>query len=87
MLSTFAGLAVVAACVQNTLAWGNLGHETVGYASTVIVGMTLCTDPACCAHRYVAQEFLAPKALSFVQSSLGSTYNKSLGPAATVSRH
>ncbi|KAI0345867.1 nuclease Le1 [Trametopsis cervina] len=32
---------------------------------------------------YVAQTFLAPKALSFVQSSLGSTYNKSLGPAAT----
>ncbi|KAI0086448.1 nuclease Le1 [Irpex rosettiformis] len=32
---------------------------------------------------YVAQSFLAPKALSFVQSSLGSTYNESLGPAAT----
>ncbi|KAI0822084.1 nuclease Le1 [Trametes gibbosa] len=31
---------------------------------------------------YVAQEFLAPKALAFVQSSLGSTYNESLGPAA-----
>lgn len=35
--------------------------------------------------RYVAQEFLAPKALAFVQKSLGSTYNESLGPAATVS--
>ncbi|OBZ72961.1 Nuclease PA3 [Grifola frondosa] len=32
---------------------------------------------------YVAQQFLAPKALAFVQSSLGSTYNSSLGPAAT----
>ncbi|RDX50678.1 nuclease Le1 [Lentinus brumalis] len=32
---------------------------------------------------YVAQEFLAPGALAFVQSSLGSTYNESLGAAAT----
>ncbi|TFK80913.1 nuclease Le1 [Polyporus arcularius HHB13444] len=32
---------------------------------------------------YVAQEFLAPEALAFVQSSLGSTYNESLGAAAT----
>lgn len=32
---------------------------------------------------YVAMQFLAPKALSFVQTSLGSTYNQSLGPAAT----
>ncbi|KAI0702273.1 nuclease Le1 [Cytidiella melzeri] len=31
---------------------------------------------------FVAQTFLAPKALSFVQTSLGSTYNESLGPAA-----
>ncbi|KAF8807636.1 nuclease Le1 [Phlegmacium glaucopus] len=28
-------------------------------------------------------QFLAPKALSFVQTSLGATYNESLGPAAT----
>ncbi|KAF5356160.1 hypothetical protein D9756_003984 [Leucocoprinus leucothites] len=33
---------------------------------------------------YVAMQFLGPRALSFVQSSLGSTYNESLGPAATV---
>lgn len=32
---------------------------------------------------FVAMPFLSPKALSFVQTSLGSTYNKSLGPAAT----
>jgi len=32
---------------------------------------------------YVAMSFLSPKALSFVQSSLGATYNESLGPAAT----
>ncbi|GLB36565.1 putative nuclease Le1 [Lyophyllum shimeji] len=32
---------------------------------------------------YVAMQFLAPQALSFVQSSLGSTYSQSLGPAAT----
>jgi len=31
---------------------------------------------------YIAQAFLAPKALSFVKSSLGSTYNESLGVAA-----
>jgi len=43
------------------LAWGELGHEAIGY---------------------VAMAFLAPKALSFVQTSLGSTYNESLGPAA-----
>ncbi|THH29901.1 hypothetical protein EUX98_g4281 [Antrodiella citrinella] len=32
---------------------------------------------------FVAQEFLAPNALAFVQKTLGSTYNFSLGPAAT----
>ncbi|PPQ72671.1 hypothetical protein CVT26_002887 [Gymnopilus dilepis] len=32
---------------------------------------------------YLAMEFLAPNALSFVKSSLGSTYDESLGPAAT----
>jgi len=31
----------------------------------------------------VAMNFLSPKALSFVKSSLGATYNESLGPAAT----
>ncbi|KAF8912899.1 S1/P1 nuclease [Gymnopilus junonius] len=31
---------------------------------------------------YLAMEFLAPEALSFVKSSLGSTYDESLGPAA-----
>ncbi|TFY75401.1 hypothetical protein EWM64_g8611 [Hericium alpestre] len=43
-------------------AWGNLGHETVGY---------------------VAMQFIGSKTLSFVQTSLGSQYNLSLGPAAT----
>ncbi|KAK7692095.1 hypothetical protein QCA50_005501 [Cerrena zonata] len=32
---------------------------------------------------FIAQEFLAPKALAFVKNTLGSTYNFSLGPAAT----
>ncbi|KAF8887762.1 S1/P1 nuclease [Infundibulicybe gibba] len=31
---------------------------------------------------YIAMQFLGPKALSFVQSSLGATYSESLGPAA-----
>lgn len=58
----------IAACglfalINGAFAWGDLGHETVGY---------------------VAQSFLAPKALSFVQSSLGSSYDESLGVAATV---
>ncbi|TBU44833.1 nuclease Le1 [Dichomitus squalens] len=61
MLTLLAGFSVVA-FAQGVLAWGNLGHETVGY---------------------VAQDFLAPKALAFVQSSLGSTYNETLGAAAT----
>ncbi|CDO70046.1 hypothetical protein BN946_scf184650.g4 [Trametes cinnabarina] len=52
---------ITLACSQHALAWGTLGHQTVGY---------------------VAQEFLAPNALAFVQSSLGSTYSGSLGPAA-----
>ncbi|KAG5642505.1 hypothetical protein DXG03_002702 [Asterophora parasitica] len=32
---------------------------------------------------YVAMNFLAPKALNFVQNSLGPAYNNSLGPAAS----
>ncbi|KAL4264419.1 nuclease type I family protein [Pleurotus pulmonarius] len=32
---------------------------------------------------FIAMEFLSPKALSFVQNSLGDMYNRSLGPAAT----
>lgn len=32
---------------------------------------------------YTAMQFLAPNALSFVQNSLGSSYSRSLGPAAT----
>nr|VWO97856.1 Uncharacterized protein [Ganoderma boninense] len=62
MYAFLTSIATVAAYAHGAAAWGNLGHETVGY---------------------VAQAFLAPKALSFVQSSLGSTYNKSLGVAAT----
>ncbi|KAH9938884.1 nuclease Le1 [Epithele typhae] len=45
----------------SAFAWGNLGHETIGF---------------------VAQSFLAPNALSFVQTTLGSVWNFSLGPAA-----
>ncbi|KAI3595802.1 s1 p1 nuclease [Moniliophthora roreri] len=33
---------------------------------------------------YIAMQFLAPKALAFVKSSLGSTYSQSLGVAAPV---
>lgn len=36
------------------------------------------------ATRFIAQEFLAPNALAFVQTTLGEMYDFSLGPAATV---
>ncbi|KAH9850444.1 nuclease Le1 [Lenzites betulinus] len=61
MLSFVLVASALAASIQPAVAWGTLGHQTVGY---------------------VAQSFLAPKALAFVKSSLGSTYNESLGPAA-----
>ncbi|EIN05642.1 nuclease Le1 [Punctularia strigosozonata HHB-11173 SS5] len=62
MKSLFSSVLLAFLTVRGAAAWGNLGHETVGY---------------------VAQQFLAPKALSFVKSSLGAQYNESLGPAAT----
>ncbi|RPD53596.1 nuclease Le1 [Lentinus tigrinus ALCF2SS1-7] len=62
MFSVISSLSLLAIAARPAAAWGNLGHEAVGY---------------------VAQEFLAPSALAFVQSSLGSTYNESLGVAAT----
>lgn len=34
--------------------------------------------------RYIAMQLLAPNALAFVQTSLGATYNESLGVAAPV---
>jgi len=55
-------LALSALSIAGVRAWGNLGHETVGY---------------------VAMAFLADDTLSAVKSSLGSTYNESLGVAAT----
>lgn len=62
VLSGLALFVPVTLCVQGSYAWGNLGHQTIGF---------------------IAQEFLAPNALSFVQTTLGSMYNFSLGPAAT----
>ncbi|OSD02218.1 nuclease Le1 [Trametes coccinea BRFM310] len=53
---------VILSSVLYVRAWGNLGHQTIGF---------------------VAQSFLAPKALEFVQTTLGAQYNFSLGPAAT----
>ncbi|THH14804.1 hypothetical protein EW146_g5583 [Bondarzewia mesenterica] len=55
-------LAIALSVPPQVSAWGNLGHESVGY---------------------VAMQFLSSNALSFVQSSLGSTYDESLGVAAT----
>jgi hypothetical protein len=52
--------------------------------SSLLVGhATAWGDTGHRAVGYVAQQFLSTNALAFVQSSLGSTYNQSLGPAAT----
>ncbi|KAF8499597.1 nuclease Le1 [Russula emetica] len=55
-------LAVAFMAPRSVSAWGNLGHEIMGY---------------------LAMQFLDPSVLSTVQSMLGSTFNNSLGPAAT----
>ncbi|KAI0808380.1 nuclease Le1 [Fomes fomentarius] len=60
MLSLASALLVFSVALQ-VHAWGNLGHETVGF---------------------VAEQFLAPKAATFVHSTLNATWNFSLGPAA-----
>lgn len=62
MKTTSIAVAALTFCAGNVAAWGNEGHQAVGY---------------------VAMHFLAPKALAFVQTSLGATYNESLGIAAT----
>ncbi|OCH87027.1 nuclease Le1 [Obba rivulosa] len=54
-------LLAFALAVSRVAAWGDLGHETVGY---------------------VAQAFLAPNALAFVKSTISSSDDNSLGPAA-----
>ncbi|KAI0065751.1 nuclease Le1 [Artomyces pyxidatus] len=66
MMKTPFQLAVAAALLSpfGVSAWGELGHETIGY---VIMP---------------ALPFISATTLSSVQSSLGSTYNFSLGPAA-----
>ncbi|THH00824.1 hypothetical protein EW026_g1772 [Hermanssonia centrifuga] len=66
--------------IGGVAAWGALGHETVGYVQWYQFTVLAFTHFV---FSYVAQQFLAPKALSFVQSSLGSQYSESLGPAAT----
>lgn len=54
-------LLLAASCLPNAIAWGNWGHESIGY---------------------IAQAFLGPKTLAFVQSVLDAEYNGQLGPAA-----
>ncbi|KLO12485.1 nuclease Le1 [Schizopora paradoxa] len=57
-----ASVIIAVGALKGVVAWGDLGHETVGY---------------------VAMSFLAPKALSFVQSTISDSDDNSLGPAAT----
>ncbi len=74
-------LCLASHLVHGTVAWGNLGHETVGYVAQEVRSSLL---PMYHASNGFTVQFLAPKALAFVQSSLGSTYDQSLGVAATV---
>ncbi|KAF8311769.1 nuclease Le1 [Clavulina sp. PMI_390] len=53
--------ALLFASATSVHAWGNSGHETIGY---------------------IAQAFLGPKTLAFVQKTLDSSYSGQLGPAA-----
>ncbi|RDX42108.1 hypothetical protein OH76DRAFT_145017 [Lentinus brumalis] len=61
LMARFITLISVLGAAVHVSAWGNLGHETVGF---------------------VAEQFLAPKAATFVHSTLNATWNFSLGPAA-----
>ena len=70
----------MAVATRQAAAWGNLGHETVGYVAQQVRTSLLSPE----GRTNVVRKFLAPKALSFVQSSLGSSYSESLGVAATV---
>ena len=76
----FRSALIVAMAARQTVAWGNLGHETIGYIAQQVRTSSLAHVG--CADAVV--QFLAPNALSFVQSSLGSAYSESLGVAATA---
>jgi len=60
--------------------------KSYGLASVIVIFASEVCAWGASGHQavgYVAQEFLAPKALAFVEESLGTTYSKSLGIAAT----
>jgi len=61
MKSALLAPLILATFLPGAVAWGELGHETIGF---------------------VAMEFLAPKALSFVQTTLAANFSGNLGPAA-----
>jgi len=61
MMKIAAITAVALALAGQVAAWGQLGHQAVGY---------------------IAMEFLAPNALAFVEETVASSFNHSLGPAA-----
>lgn len=52
---------LLAASAPRVLAWGNWGHETIGY---------------------IAQAFVGPNTLAFIQAKLDAEYDGQLGPAA-----
>ncbi|EJF55989.1 nuclease Le1 [Dichomitus squalens LYAD-421 SS1] len=60
-MAPLAAFTTIFSAALSAHAWGNLGHETIGF---------------------VAEQFLAPKAATFVHSTLNATWNFSLGPAA-----
>lgn len=52
---------LLAVSVPRVLAWGNWGHEIIGY---------------------IAQAFVGPNTLAFIQAKLDAEYDGQLGPAA-----
>lgn len=61
MVSPSKSLLLAISALPSALAWGNWGHETIGY---------------------VAQAFVGPNTLAFIQAKLDAEYDGQLGPAA-----
>ncbi|KAL0946586.1 hypothetical protein HGRIS_012787 [Hohenbuehelia grisea] len=57
--------------------------QAISFASLLLTGVHAWGNEGHRAVGFIAMEFLAPKALDFVRSTLGKPYNGSLGPAAT----
>ncbi len=78
-----ASVVVALVSLKSVIAWGDLGHETVGYIAMSVCRLILHHLLLVLSDAVLSQ-FLAPKALSFVQSTISDSDDNSLGPAATV---